>query len=450
ETPGATEHHTGLAVDIKFWDGTGSYSIGTDGAATESRWLAQNAHRFGFIARYTKDKADLTGKEASADHYRYVGIVHASYMYTQNLCLEEYLDEIKAYGPDNRLVVSDGNNNRWSIYYVAANPAGDTKVILPKGVSYELSGNNRDGFIVSVKSAWEGAMTEEGIAVAVTGVTLDKNELSVKKGNDVTLSYTVAPENASNKSVSFSSSDEKVATVSKEGIVTTLQAGIVTITVTTIDGGFKASLQITVKEPATSPVIWLDAGHGCDNSKGVADVGAGEGTPFFTVSGGFYEADLNMQITSEVAKMLTDMGYTVLLTRDGYRAEHVTVSERAEEANKAGADVFVSIHANSADSPTANGTRIYHYAEHELVEDCEKLSASICKIINETEDCSATEVSPSTAEYAVLTHTEMPSILVETCFLTNQADAEKAVTGKWCTDMATAIAGGIVENYPLV
>ncbi len=449
ETPGASEHHTGLAMDVKFWDGTGSYTVGLDSVASESLWLKRNAHRFGIIERYTKDKADLTGKDAESDHFRYVGIAHASYMYQKNLCFEEYLEEIKAYGPDNRLVVTDDNGYSWSVYYIAANMTGETTLVLPKGVVYEISGNNKDGFIVSVKSVWEGSLTSDLKKVPVTGVTLDKNELVLTAGVTAALNATVAPADATNRIVTFTSSNEKVVTVSSAGLLTAVGAGTATVTATTADGGFTATVKVTVNADSTVPTVWLDAGHGCDNSKGVPDVGTGENTPFFKVSGGFYEADLNMEITSEVAAILKKAGYNVLLTREGYRKEHVTVSERAEEANAAAADVFVSIHANSSDSASAKGARVYHYAEHKMVEDCLALSTAVCANINKTSGCSATTVSPSTAEYAVLTHTDMPSILVETCFLTNQADAEKAITAEWCAGMANAIASAIMAQYPI-
>jgi N-acetylmuramoyl-L-alanine amidase len=263
------------------------------------------------------------------------------------------------------------------------------------------------------------------------------------------LSPVISPENASNKTVSYASSDENVVSVSKGGTLTALKAGSATVTVTTLDGSFKASVQVTVREEEASPVIFLDAGHGCTNSKGVPDVGAGDGSPFFTLSGGFYEADLNMMITAEVAKTLKDAGYTVILTRDGYRNEHVTVNERAAEANAAGADLFVSIHANSADSASANGARLYYYEDHPQSDLCLALGKAIADSINGTENCSSTKVNPATAEFAVLTDTAMPSVLVETCFLTNQADAEKAVTGTWITAMATAIASGVMTALPL-
>lgn len=77
--------------------------------------------------------------------------------------------------------------------------------------------------------------------INVTGVTLDKSTATVEKGNTLTLVATVSPEDADDKSVTWSSSDTSVATVDDSGVVTTVGAGSCTITVTTNDGGKTAS-----------------------------------------------------------------------------------------------------------------------------------------------------------------------------------------------------------------
>lgn len=82
--------------------------------------------------------------------------------------------------------------------------------------------------------------------VAVTGITLDKTTLTLTEGDQATLTATVAPENASDKSISWKSSDEKVATVT-DGVVKALSGGTATITVTAKDGsGVSASCALTV------------------------------------------------------------------------------------------------------------------------------------------------------------------------------------------------------------
>ena len=83
------------------------------------------------------------------------------------------------------------------------------------------------------------------IPVAVTGISLDKNESTIIIGETDTLTATVTPEDAANKNVSWTSSNEAVATV-EGGVVTSLTVGETNITVTTEDGDFEASCVVTV------------------------------------------------------------------------------------------------------------------------------------------------------------------------------------------------------------
>ena len=82
--------------------------------------------------------------------------------------------------------------------------------------------------------------------VAVTEVSLSQSELTLNVNKSVTLTATVSPENASNKNVSWSSSDETVATVDTNGLVEALKAGTATITVKTEDGEKTATCSVTV------------------------------------------------------------------------------------------------------------------------------------------------------------------------------------------------------------
>lgn len=92
--------------------------------------------------------------------------------------------------------------------------------------------------------------------VSATGVTLDKPSASVKQGKRITLTATVAPENATNKNVTWSSDNESVATVSN-GVVTGVAPGDATITVTTKDGDYTANCTVTVTTPL-QPVLIAD------------------------------------------------------------------------------------------------------------------------------------------------------------------------------------------------
>ncbi len=88
-----------------------------------------------------------------------------------------------------------------------------------------------------------------GSGISVTGVTLNKNSTSILIGDTETLTATVAPSNATNKAVTWTSSNTSVATVS-EGVITAKAAGNTTITVTTSDGGYTASCTVTVSNPS--------------------------------------------------------------------------------------------------------------------------------------------------------------------------------------------------------
>lgn len=94
--PGHSEHQTGLAMDVS----TPSIDFHLDSgfaATPEGKWLADNAHRYGFIVRYPKDKADITGYSYEPWHIRYVGIPLATKLYNENLTLEEYTDSMMAH-----------------------------------------------------------------------------------------------------------------------------------------------------------------------------------------------------------------------------------------------------------------------------------------------------------------------------------------------------------------
>lgn len=82
--PGHSEHQTGLAFDV----GSISDNYGNTAAG---KWLAANAHKYGFIIRYPKGKESITGYKYEPWHVRYLGVETATAVYQSGLCLEEYL-----------------------------------------------------------------------------------------------------------------------------------------------------------------------------------------------------------------------------------------------------------------------------------------------------------------------------------------------------------------------
>lgn len=90
DEPGTDEHQTGLAVDLADT----SPAAGSFADSAFYAWLCENAHKFGFVIRYSADKTDVTGHDAEPWHLRYVGRYHAAKMYKSGACLEEYLAAI--------------------------------------------------------------------------------------------------------------------------------------------------------------------------------------------------------------------------------------------------------------------------------------------------------------------------------------------------------------------
>lgn len=89
--PGTSEHQLGLAVDIVDIN---QQVLEEDQENTlTQQWLLANSWKYGFILRYPKEKSSITGITYEPWHYRYVGREAAEEMYSQGICLEEYLQQ---------------------------------------------------------------------------------------------------------------------------------------------------------------------------------------------------------------------------------------------------------------------------------------------------------------------------------------------------------------------
>jgi len=137
--PGYSEHHTGLAVDIRYDREEGAYS-----------WINEHMHEYGFILRYPADKEEITKIAYEYWHYRYVGVPHAQIMREGNYCLEEYIELLRGYTVECPFEFETKDGKLYSIYYAAADGEGATVVCVPENKDYVISGNNVDGFVITV------------------------------------------------------------------------------------------------------------------------------------------------------------------------------------------------------------------------------------------------------------------------------------------------------------
>jgi uncharacterized protein YjdB len=93
------------------------------------------------------------------------------------------------------------------------------------------------------------------VVQGVTGVTLNATEAVVRMGETYQLTASVQPENADVKDVLYTSSKPSVATVNESGLVTAVSGGETIVTVTTVDGEFKANCKITVHQIVKGVVL---------------------------------------------------------------------------------------------------------------------------------------------------------------------------------------------------
>ena len=93
--PGASDHQTGLGCDVVPYSWRNKSMNDKMMKEPECQWMAEHCAEFGFIIRYPADKKDITEINTEPWHLRYVGLAVAAYMTENNLCLEEFVQELQ-------------------------------------------------------------------------------------------------------------------------------------------------------------------------------------------------------------------------------------------------------------------------------------------------------------------------------------------------------------------
>lgn len=172
------------------------------------------------------------------------------------------------------------------------------------------------------------------------------------------------------------------------------------------------------------PIVVLDPGHGGHDSGAVGY--------------GLKEKDIVLDLALMIGPILEKQGIKVIYTRT--TDVFITLAERANIANRANADLFISLHANAGGGVTANGVEIFSHPTSkkgmELSKDIlsEILTANIFKVNR----------GNKTANFAVLRRTKMAAALTETGFVDHKGDAEILRTKR--KEIALSIAKGILRN----
>ncbi|WP_284693989.1 N-acetylmuramoyl-L-alanine amidase [Paraclostridium ghonii] len=171
--------------------------------------------------------------------------------------------------------------------------------------------------------------------------------------------------------------------------------------------------------------VFVDAGHG----------GIDSGANGF----GKNEAQLNLEVAKKVEQKLKEKNIQVEMSRE--TNEFVELGERARLANNYGADVFVSIHQNSADAESANGIETYCHPDKKVYS---PLALEIQN--NAIAQTGARNREVKYSNLAVLRESNMPSALFESGFISNKTEYNKLIDPSYQDKLATGIADG-VEKY---
>jgi N-acetylmuramoyl-L-alanine amidase len=171
-------------------------------------------------------------------------------------------------------------------------------------------------------------------------------------------------------------------------------------------------------------LVVIDPGHG----------GKDSGAPGL---GGLLEKDVVLPIGRRVAAILEQNGVQAVLTRDA--DFFVELQGRVDIAERVNATLFVSIHANSVDNrPTVNGLEVYYYDSGYAL--AEVVRNTILQNISSIKDRGTRK-----ARFYVLRKSSMPSILVETGYMTGYEDNPRLGSPEYQNRMAEAIASGILK-----
>lgn len=189
----------------------------------------------------------------------------------------------------------------------------------------------------------------------------------------------------------------------------------------------------TLYKPKNKPLIVIDPGHG--------------GKDFGTYSSKpprYKEKFINLTTAYMLKNYLTQMGYEVIMTRTN--DVFISLDDRADLANENNPKVFVSLHYNSAPNKDAEGIEIFYYRS----KDNAARSTTSKKLANAILKCTIMNTEAKSrgvkhGDLAVLRETNMPAVLIEGGFLTNENEVVKLKDAVYLKKLAWGIAQGINE-----
>lgn len=181
------------------------------------------------------------------------------------------------------------------------------------------------------------------------------------------------------------------------------------------------------------PRIVIDAGHG----------GQDNGTQSLSKPI-CLEKSFNLSTALMLDQYLRQMGFQTILTRSD--DTFIPLSTRATIANTNKATLFVSVHYNAAESTKAEGIEVFFYdSKDKRAESSKELAESVIK--NFTENAQVKVRGVKKGDFAVIRETNMPAILVEGGFLSNDSELKKIKDPRYQKILAYSIAKSIKDYF---
>ena len=147
--PNHSEHQTGLAIDLAMKDESIDFICPNFPYTGVCGKFREEASKYGFIERYQEGKEKITGIAHEPWHFRYVGYPHSKIMMEQSYSLEEYHDFLKGYSyGEKHLYIKHGKENL-EVFYLPIK-SGITSIDILEDTIHQVSGNNMDGFIITL------------------------------------------------------------------------------------------------------------------------------------------------------------------------------------------------------------------------------------------------------------------------------------------------------------
>lgn len=198
---------------------------------------------------------------------------------------------------------------------------------------------------------------------------------------------------------------------------------------------FDESVKEDDEVPDDAPTVIIDAGHGGSDPGAIGKDENGK-----TI---VYEKTINLAISKLVVKKLREEGINAVFTRDS--DVYWELAERTDFANELEADLFVSIHCNALTDETVSGTLVMHHTSNEYADTGKLLASNIMKYLPDAWGI-ANKGRVDGSKMYVIRKANMPSVIVENAFITNEGDREKLMDEELQEKAAEAICKGIIKT----